>query len=222
MVDPKVFLQAVQEGNDTEVHAMLAQQPDLINTKTEDGLSAVLLAVYLGHVQLGRLLAERRSDLTLFEASATGDLERVQALLKTSPALANAYAPDGFQPLGLAAFFNFPAVAHYLVEHGADVNSPARNLQNVAPLHSAAASQAIEIVRLLLEHGANPNAQQAKRFVPLHAAAQNGQAEMIELLLAHGAEINPRAASGLTPLGLALKSGHEHAADLLRQHGGVE
>src|SRR5512146_1076307 len=110
MVDTQTFLQAVQEGQSTEVHAMLAQQPELASARTEDGLSAVLLAVYLGHFQLGRLLAERRGDLTIFEASATGDLPRVQALLAGNAGLANAFAADGFQPLGLAAFFNYPTV----------------------------------------------------------------------------------------------------------------
>jgi uncharacterized protein len=222
VVDAKTFLQAVQEGKIPEVHGMLAQEPGLAGAKTEDGLSAVLLAVYLGHTQLGRMLAERRSDLTIFEASATGDAARVEALLAGDAKLANAYAPDGFQPLGLAAFFNYPSVARVLVGHGADVNSPARNPQQVVPLYSAAASGALEIAVLLLEHGADANARQAKQVVALHAAAQNGQVEMIELLLAHGADVNARAGNGLTPLGFALKSGHGHAAEALRESGGKE
>jgi len=222
MADTQAFLQSIQEGETAEALAMLGQHPELAGARTEDGLSAVLLAVYLGHIQLGRRLAEQRGDLTIFEASATGDLARLQALLAADAGLANAFAADGFQPLGLAAFFNYPTVAKSLLEHGAEVNSPARNPQRVTPLHSAAASEALEIARLLLEHGADANARQAKDLTALHAAAQNGQVELIELLLAHGAEVNARAANHLTPLGMALRSGRERAAEVLRGHGGVE
>ncbi len=222
MVETQAFLQAIQEGESAEALAMLAQQPELANARTEDGLSAVLLAVYLGHNQLGRMLAARRGDLTIFEASATGDLARVQALLAADAGQANAFAADGFQPLGLAAFFNYPSVARCLVEHGAEVNSTARNPQRVMPLHSAAASEALEVAQLLLEHGADASARQAKDFTALHAAAQNGQVEMIELLLAHGAEVNARAANRLTPLGMALRGGRERATEVLRAHGGNE
>lgn len=216
------FLEAVQQGNLDRVRQMLEQDPGLAQAQTENGLSAMLLAAYYGHPQVAGLLASLRSDLTLFEACVVGDLQRVQDLLAVDPELVNAFSADGFQPLGLSAFFNQPHVSRVLLEHGAEVNSLSHNAQKVPPLNSAAASGSLEIARLLLEHGANPNLRQEGGFVPLHNAAQNGQVELIELLLENGAEINVRAAAGQTPLGFALEAGRTPAVELLRRRGGVE
>lgn len=90
------------------------------------------------------------------------------------------------------------------------------------PLNSAAAGNDLAAVRLLLEHGADPNARQAGGFVALHNAAQNGLVEMIEVLLAHGAAVNLRAENGLTPLAFALQANQPAAAACLRQSGGIE
>ena len=218
----KLFLQAVQEGKIEQVSRMLEDEPELAGAHTDKGLSGLLLAAYYGQLQIARLLANRRSDLTLFEACVVGDLLLVKALASANPELINGYSDDGYHPLGLAAFFNQPDVARYLVEHGAEVNRVTHNRQHIAPLISAAASGALPIARLLLEHGADANASQEGGFTALHNAAQNGQLEMIELLLSHRTEINPRADNGKTPLALALETGRSEAAALLRQRGAIQ
>ena len=50
-------------------------------------------------------------------------------------------------------------------------------------LHIAARSGDAEVVSMLLEQGADPNAPDVGRFTPLHRAAENGHAEVISLLL---------------------------------------
>ena len=105
--------------------------------------------------------------------------------------------------------------ARLLVESGADVNTPSGNAQRVAPLHSAAAAQDVEIARLLLERGADPNARQAGGFTPLHTAGENGQIEIIRLLLEHGANPAVQAADGKSPADLARERGFEEAVNLL-------
>jgi uncharacterized protein len=218
----KLFLQAVQEGKIEQVGRMLEDEPELASVRTESGLSGLLLAAYYGQLQIARIMANLRTDLTLFEACVIGDVMRVRALLAADPASVNAYSSDGFHPLGLAAFFNQPAVARYLLEHGADVQQVSNNPQRIPPLVSASASGALEIARLLLEHGADPNACQTGNFSSLHNAAQNGQLEMIELLLQAGAQVNLRGSSGKTPLTFALEANRLEAAALLRQHGALE
>jgi ankyrin repeat protein len=85
-----------------------------------------------------------------------------------------------------------------LLEHGADVGAVARNPLTVQPLHSAAAGGHTVVARLLLEHGADPNARQEGGFVPLHAAAQAGNDELYELLLASGADQDAATDDGRT------------------------
>ena len=89
-----------------------------------------------------------------------------KSILKRKPKLLNEFAPDGFQPLGLAAFFGHTEVVRFLIESGADVDTPSRNGLKVTPLNSAAAGRHYEIAMLLLERGANPNMRQSGDFVP--------------------------------------------------------
>jgi uncharacterized protein len=142
--------------------------------------------------------------------------------LRQQPELVSAYAPDGFQPLGLAAFFGHADVAELLVNRGAPVNSPSRNAMRVMPLHSAIANQRTKIVQLLLDHGADVNAAQADDFTPLHEAAQNGMLDVTQWLLDRGAQVNPRLKSNSqTPLALAIEHQHEAVAELLKRHDAI-
>ena len=103
-------------------------------------MSDVLQAIYRGDRDEADRLAAG-TELDVFEASALGRSERVRELLDADPSLANAWADDGFQPLGLASFFGHAETAALLVERGAEVNSASRNQMQVMPLHSAAAAQ---------------------------------------------------------------------------------
>lgn len=216
------FFAAIKAGDLTQVQRMLADDPSLVNAKDENGLSAVLTAAYYQEPATAKLLAERGAVLNVFEACAVGELPQVQALIAQQPALINASAPDGFQPLGLAAFFGHMEVVEYLLKHGAEVNSASKNDMRVMPLHSAVATLHKDIIRLLLEHGADVNVAQAGDITPLHEAAQNGQAEVAQMLIAHGANVNAKSTDGKTPLAIALEYRHDDIAGLLRKHGAVE
>jgi ankyrin repeat protein len=215
------FIEAIKAGDLVRVNELLDQDPALVNAKSDAGISAVLLAMYYGKPTMGKLLVARDASLNIFEASAVGKLERVKELLGSQPGLANAYADDGFQPLGLASFFGHAEVVELLLAGGAQVNSASKNGQRVMPLHSAVAGGYIAIAKALLAHEADVNARQAGDFTPLHGAAQNGQLEMVNLLLAHGADVNANA-NGKTPLAIALEKRHRDVASLLRQYGGKE
>jgi ankyrin repeat protein len=154
-------------------------------------MSELLQAVYRGdQTSVDELLAED-PQLDVFEAAAVGRAERLRELLDGDPSLANAWADDGFQPLGLATFFGHVEAARLLVERGAEVNSASRNDMKVMPLHSAAATgdpeARYELAKLLLENGADPNARQQDDFTPVMAADQLGDERLRELLVEHGA-----------------------------------
>jgi ankyrin repeat protein len=73
------------------------------------------------------------------------------------------------------------------------------------PLHLAAFRGLTEIVRTLLELGADAHAlERESGSTPLHWAAEGGHSEVVRLLLAHGADLEVRDGwYGLTPLGWA-------------------
>jgi ankyrin repeat protein len=150
-------------------------------------VSPLLQALYEGRREDAESL--RRPDLDLFEAAALGDVARLRELLAAG-ADPNEFAPDGFTPLTLASFFKQPEAARLLLDNGAEVHQRARHEQiKVLPIHSAAADGgSVEIVRMLLDAGADVNAEQPGGFRAIDAARQDGNAELEHLLLERGAE----------------------------------
>jgi len=220
------LLDAVKAGDAEKARRLLESDPHLASARDERGLSAVLVAAYGGREDLARSLAARRSDLDIFEAAAVGMLDRISSLLRGEAGLVHAFSTDGFTPLHLSAYFGHPSTARVLLDHGADFEAESRNGLGLRPLHSAAAHRqmgvSLEIVRLLLDRGADPNRSQKGGYTPLHQAAARAHLKMIELLLDRSADVNARTDDGRTPLTLARDNGHDAASELLRRRGGME
>ena len=151
--------------------------------------SPLLQALYEGRRDDAEQLVADGGELDLFEASAVGDAERLRELLDAG-ADPNEFAADGFTPLTLACFFKRPEAARLLLERGADVHQRARNENiQVLPIHSAAADGgSVEIVRMLLDAGADVNATQPGGFRAIDAARMEGNEELERLLVKRGSE----------------------------------
>ena len=212
------FIAAVKKGDREVVERMLASEPALVNARDEQGVSAVLLSHYYGKTDVAKALLARRPELDIFEAATSGAAERVSALLAKDRSLANAWSKDGFFPLGLAAFFKRPAVAKVLLEHGADPRMASKPA-GFTPLHSAVADDAgsdvKDLVRVLIDAGADPNARSASGGTPLHTAGFTGNVPVTEMLLAAGADPEATDAKGLTPLDHAREKSHPEVAAIL-------
>ena len=161
-------------------------------------MSDLLEALYQGQDERVAELLAGEPELDIFEAAALARVPRLRVLLEDDPSLANAFGDDGFHPLGLACFFGHVDAARLLLEHGADVNMLSRNEHiQTAAIHAACAAQGVdeetryELVKLALEHGADPNLPQGGGFRPIDAARQNGDARVEQLLLDHGAASPP-------------------------------
>lgn len=76
----------------------------------------------------------------------------------------------------------------------------------------------LEIVQLLLEYGAPPNAN-LNGFTPLHLAASDGFIQGVEYLLSKGADIDSTDSRGATPLIYACFGRHSDVAKLLLNNG---
>jgi len=210
----KEFFDAIKQGDITEVERRLKQDPVLIHAR-ENGLSPIIVAAYHHEPQIASFLADKTVAISIFEAAATGKINNVIRLLARDPNLVNAYSEDGFGPLGLACFFGHFDVAEYLVRAGASINSRSHNRLKAAPIQSAAAGGYRKVVKMLLDHGADPNIREQGGYTPLHAAAQNGDEEMIRVLLYGGADLTIASNNGKTALDLAIEAGHEKATLLL-------
>ncbi len=135
----------------------------------------------------------RGAHIDINTAAHTGDIARVRQLLEEDPSLANRVGDHGGYYLGAGA-----------------------------PLQNAAATGRMDIVRLLLEHGADPNLPEehiAPRGRALYAAASGGHYEIAQLLLERGANPNQPVESSADALSMAMMHKDQKMVDLLRSYG---
>lgn len=218
------MLDAVKAGNLPQVRKLLDGNASLLDARAETGESAILLSIYYGHTAIRDLLLACGAELNIFEASAAGQLARLEALEKSAPGAIKTFSHDGFTPLHLAAFFGQKAMVDFLLARGADVNATSKNASALRAIHSAVAHRgdpavALAIAKALVAAGAEINLAQQGGWTPLHAAAFHGHAPLVEFLLAHGADVHLKADNGQTALAMAVSKKHNQAAALLRKHG---
>ena len=138
-------------------------------------------------------LRDHGAYVDICTAASIGDMERVKELLDQDPRLAN-------------------RVSEYVTYY----------IGSGAPLKNAAARGHIEIVKLLLERGADPNLPEegiAPHGHALYSAVANGHYEIAKLLLEHGAYPNPEVESSADALSRALGNSDQQMIDLLCTYG---
>ena len=213
------FIDAIKAGEFERVKAMVSAEPTLIDARSRTGESAILTAVYHRQKEIVNLLVARGVMLTLFEACAAGEVERVERLLGENGAAINAYSSDGWTPLHLAAFFGHDRIAERLLARGADVAARSKNSNGNTALHAALAGNHKVVAAVLLGAGADVNAADAGGWRPLHIAAANNNLDSMKSLVAQGADAHAANAEGRTAFSLAQEKNHREAAAFLRRHG---
>ncbi len=132
--------------------------------------------------------------------------------------LAERAGPDGLTIFEAAATGHVAAVRHRL-ESGSEIEDHADD--GYTALHFAAYFGQLEVARMLLESGADPNsvAQNASRVTPLHSAVAGRHRDLAGLLLALGSSANAVQQGGWTPLHAAAQTGDEATLGLLLLRG---
>lgn len=130
--DRLTVFEAAAFGRVEALRRILDDDPALAAAFSEDGFTALHLAVFGKQQETARLLIERGADV---DALATGSIARVR-------------------PLGTAAFVRSVPLARLLLDAGADVNGAGQG--GFTALDSAKQSGDEELVGLLRERGATP------------------------------------------------------------------
>ena len=227
---------ATEEGATEIVQILLGPGPEAGTSADEEdkeaasapsiGSGALFTAIENGNVALVRLLVEAGADVNaaegfggntpLHEAVEQGDAEIVKILVAAG-ADVNAEGFMSRTPLTLATEEGATEIMQILLGPGPEAGTSAdgedKEAASVPPMGSEALFTAIEnddveMVRLLVEAGADVNA--AEGFggnTPLHEAVEKGDAEIVKILVAAGADVEAEGFMGRTPLSLAAEEG---------------
>lgn len=146
-----------------------------------------------------------------------GDADTLSQLLKAG---CTPNPPDhtGETPLHLAAMENQTEFAKQLLATS-PANINAATSAGETPLHLAAKAGNEEMVRILIEAGAQIDVPDERRWTALATATNNGHLNIIRYLLSHHA--NPVFGDKFwaQPLTLALASGDQNRIDIFRRRG---
>lgn len=129
--------------------------------------------------------------------------------------------PDGITALLFAVIARDEEMVQLLVKAGANVNAK-DSLDGSSPLHQAIYHNLnIEIIRLLLDHGADVDIRGDKPegWTPLHIAATHGRLAAAAYLVIRGADLGAKDADGGTALHRPATSGEADMVLWLLDHG---
>jgi ankyrin repeat protein len=108
-------------------------------------------------------------------------------------------------------------VEHLINTFPRDIN--ARGGYHCTPLHVATVKGDIDVMKLLLAHGADVTSLGNREQTPLHETSERGHFEMTKLLLGRDVDVNAQDEDGTTALYLASCEGELEVVRALLQHG---
>jgi ankyrin repeat protein len=184
-------------------------------------------AASLGDLALVQSLVENGANVMkrggkfespLGAAAYHGHSDVVEYLLRqgANPNLPSRYFGNVLQ---IAALGGSVKVVKQLIDAGADVNAQGGGHNTSTALVAAASKDHIDVVILLVKHGADLNIGSRFHGSPLYQAAAAGGTKTVITLLGAGADINGIGDSGGTPLYAAAESGSLSLVQLLLQRG---
>ncbi|VAH98438.1 unnamed protein product [Triticum turgidum subsp. durum] len=150
------------------------------------------------------------------EAAINGNLRLVKKMARKVD-LRGAKDAKGDTVLHFAACKGSLEICRFLVEDsGLDVDSASKTGET--PMVYAALAGKVQVMRYLLDRGADPAVRDDNGSTPLHYAAEEGHCEAVRLLLSKGVPVDPVDHRG-APLQLAVAKDRVEVVKLLLEHG---
>jgi ankyrin repeat protein len=192
------LFEAVRKGNASAVRALLSKGV-AVNARDKESNTPLHEAIYSGYPGIAALLIRNGADVAARQKSGMTPLHLVAVHTKREDAA---------------------RLAKLLIDMRADVNDGAEN--GWTPLHAALFHRQDEMVKLLVERGADVNAQATNdRWGPplSYAISSGAGTDILELLVRNGANVNAAGPGRITPLHKAAGGGYTAAVKLLLANG---
>lgn len=194
-----------------------------LDHQTRNGRTALMVACQRGRDDVVELLINRGADLEIkdtFGATALifaverGRPNVVKILLKNQADVEDLSRAYG-TPLAIAALHGYTQIAADLIEAGADINRLDKANRIPPPIYAASQGGHVDMVRLLLDNGANPQIRLPSGRTALFWPAARGHEKVLELLLQVGIDPTLQDDSGDSAFDYAARNGHIDAMQML-------
>ncbi|KAG0425652.1 hypothetical protein HPB47_027205 [Ixodes persulcatus] len=213
----KAALHLAAEKGHEELADILLNAKAFVNVRSQKGLTPLHLAAEKGYANLVmKLVAEHGAILDalslskktpLHLAAGEGRLEVCKILLDLK-ADTNALDDKGFTCAHIAAMKGSTAVIKELMKFNKSIVTCSRNrTTDSTPLHFASAGGHANVVKMLLQAGADAKEENADGDTALHLAAKNGHVAVARVLSAVVPWSTTSKKTGLTALHVAAKNG---------------
>ena len=170
-----------------------------LNYETVDGRSPLSQAAGYGYVWAIKILVDAGADLrkrtrriALVDAAENNHLETVKYLIGTHEAEPDLKGADGRTALRAASINGHVEIIDYLLKTCRDEIDIENKVNEQSILYDACTAGRMEVVRVLLDHGADPNATsgvKTGKWTPLIKAVQASNIEIVQALIDHHAKI---------------------------------
>ncbi len=198
--------ESIDNENLPALHQILQDNPEFLGETNSKSITPLLYSLYTGKPEIANIIYETNYSFTLHECVAMNDIDRVKKMIDENPSSVNSFSPDGWTSLHLAAFFGHREIINLFLDNGATIDVPSKSSASYgnSPLQAAIAMSRYEIVKLLLDRGANVNfVQQPGGNTPLHIAASRNDVSIVRLLIDNGANKQAITDDGKIPLDIA-------------------
>lgn len=215
------LLLAVKNGVPGVVDTLLKSDAE-VNVKNRYFNSPLLLSIRHGYKDVAELLlsagahesAVKALQVSFLSSAPVESIVNIQRLIVDSKLAIN-HDTEGLAALLITAIkARRIFVIRFLLEHGAGLDLDVNGL----PLHVAVQGGDYELVRLLLEKGANIEIVDKDGRTALMFAVKSGQSQVVKLLLDAGANIDTTDVNGLSALRMAKANYSEDIVELLRRY----
>ncbi len=185
---------AAEAGDLAKVKALVEGDPALVKAKDENGRTPLHWAARGGHFEVLQYLVDRGADLNaidnngiapLHSLARSGQTEAARLLIDKGADI-DIKDPVKLTPLNMAAESGLEAMVKLLIEKGANIEN--KHAYGRTPLVGAARERGnINVIRMLLDAGADVNSSDNWGATALDLAAWRGFEEVVNLLLERGA-----------------------------------
>ncbi|WP_417588337.1 ankyrin repeat domain-containing protein [Owenweeksia hongkongensis] len=151
-------------------------------------------------IAVALLLQAMAHGQNIFDVARTDDVASLGKMIKLNPDTVNSKNASGHTPLILAAYNNQVEMADKLIQSGADVNY---TFSQGSAIHGAAFKGHFDVLKLLVENGADIDEPDQNKTTPLIYATLFGHTELAEYLYVNGADPNYSDATGSSAINYA-------------------